>query len=138
MRLVIMLLKRQNITVTELKNKIPEVSALIYINRYNTYIQNLIHVNQYNTYKQQSVAKTMGKTAIWTILCFYPLPTLNNVEKQWAKVASSYVMGSQHCVGGEGEFYILFFQIPIIFCHRQWNLQKEKKNKVLYMLFQKT
>ena len=38
MRLVIMLLKRQNITVTELKNKIPEVSALIYINRYNTYI----------------------------------------------------------------------------------------------------
>lgn len=64
MRLVIMLLKRQNITVTELKNKIPEVSALIYINRYNTYIQNLIHVNQYNTYKQQSVAKTMGKTSI--------------------------------------------------------------------------
>ena len=44
----------------------------------------------------------MGKTAIWEILCFYPLPPLNNVENQRAKFASSYVMGSQHCIGGEG------------------------------------
>ena len=28
----------------------------------------------------QSVTKIMGKTAIWTILCFSPLPPLNNVE----------------------------------------------------------
>ena len=33
-----------------------------------------------------------------------PLPLLNNVEKQRAKVASSYVMGFRYCVGGEGEF----------------------------------
>ena len=46
----------------------------------------------------------MGKTAIRTILCFYPVPPLNNVEKQIAKVASSYVTASQHCIGGEGRF----------------------------------
>ena len=46
----------------------------------------------------------MGKTAIRAISCFSPLPPLNNVEKQGAKLASSYVMGLQHCVGGEGGF----------------------------------
>ena len=46
----------------------------------------------------------MGKTAIWAISCFYPLPPLNNVEKQRGKFASSYVMGSQHCIGREGDF----------------------------------
>ena len=46
----------------------------------------------------------MGKTAISAISCFYSLPPLNKVEKQRAKFASSYVMGSQHCVGGEGDF----------------------------------
>ena len=46
----------------------------------------------------------MEKTAIWAISCSYPLPALNNVEKQRARLASSYVMGSQHCVGGEGDF----------------------------------
>ena len=30
----------------------------------------------------QSVTIIMGKTAIWTILCFYPFPPINNVEKQ--------------------------------------------------------
>ena len=30
----------------------------------------------------QSVTKIMGKTAIWTILCFSPLPPLNHVEEQ--------------------------------------------------------
>ena len=52
----------------------------------------------------QSVKKIMRKTAIWEISCFYPLPPLNNVEKQRAKVASSYIIGSQHCIGGEGDF----------------------------------
>ena len=46
----------------------------------------------------------MGKTAIWTILYFSPVPSLNNVEDQSAKLASSNVIGSQHCIGGEGEF----------------------------------
>ena len=54
--------------------------------------------------KLQSMTKLMGKTAIWAISCFYPLPTLNNVEKQQAKLAPSHVMGSQHCIGGKGDF----------------------------------
>ena len=33
-----------------------------------------------------------------------PLTPLNNIEKQWAKLASVNVMGSQHCIGGKGEF----------------------------------
>ena len=49
--------------------------------------------NHWNT-NQQSVTKFMGKTAIWTIFCFSFLPSLNNVEEQWAKVAPSDVMGS--------------------------------------------
>ena len=48
--------------------------------------------------------KIMGKTASWITSCFYPLTPLNNVKKQWAKLVSSYVMGSQHCIGGEGDF----------------------------------
>ena len=53
---------------------------------------------------RRSMTKIMGKTAIWKILCFYPLPPLNNVEIQRAKRVSSYIMGSQHCNGGEGGF----------------------------------
>ena len=30
---------------------------------------------------RQSVTKIIEKTAIWAISCFYPLPPLNNVEK---------------------------------------------------------
>ena len=46
----------------------------------------------------------MGKTDIGTILYFYYLPSLNNVEKQSAKVASIDAVGWQHCIGGEREF----------------------------------
>ena len=46
----------------------------------------------------------MGETGIWAISCFYLLPHLNNVEKQGAKLASSCVMGPQHCIGEEGDF----------------------------------
>ena len=46
----------------------------------------------------------MGKTVIWAISCFYLLPLPTNVEKQQAKLASTYVMGSQDCIGGEGDF----------------------------------
>ena len=53
---------------------------------------------------RQSVTKIMGKTVIWTILIFPPLPPLNNIEDQWAKLSSSNAIGSQHCIGGEGEF----------------------------------
>ena len=53
---------------------------------------------------RHSVTKNMRKTAIWAISCLYPLPPLNNVEEQQAKVASSCVMDSQRCIGGEGDF----------------------------------
>ena len=58
------------------------------------------------------MTKFMGKTGIWTILCFYPRPHVNIVEKQQAKVSSSHVMGSQYCIGGEGEFYTHFLKFP--------------------------
>ena len=60
----------------------------------------------------ESVTKIMGKTAVWTILCFSPLPRRNNVEEQQAKLASRNVIGSQHCIGGEGEFQTLFLKFP--------------------------
>ena len=44
----------------------------------------------------------MAKTGFWTTSCFYP--PLNNVEKQQAKLTSSNVMGSQHCIQGEEDF----------------------------------
>ena len=45
----------------------------------------------------------MGKSTIWTIMCFSPLPFLKNVEEQREKLGSSNVIGSQHCIGSEGE-----------------------------------
>ena len=54
----------------------------------------------------------MGKTAILTILYFYPLPPLDIVEKQSANLAWSYVIGWQHCIEGEGQFEIHFLKFP--------------------------
>ena len=48
---------------------------------------------------RKSVSKFMGKTAIWTVFCFPPLSPLNNVEENLLSV-----IGSQHCIGGEGKF----------------------------------
>ena len=59
----------------------------------------------------------MGKTVIWTILCFYLLPILNNVEKQLVKVASIYVRGSKNYIGREREFqthFLKFLQFFVI------------------------
>ena len=75
----------------------------------------------------QSVTKIMGKAAIWTISCFYSVPALNNVEKQWAKLASSHVMGSRHCEMGQGRCLNRLFKIPIIFCH--WLSEIYPKNR---------
>ena len=49
----------------------------------NKYMKNYNN-NEESSYIQylQSVTKIMGKTAIRTISCFYPLPPLNNVEKE--------------------------------------------------------
>ena len=46
----------------------------------------------------------MGKTAIWAISSSSAFAPLNNVEKHRAKFVSSYAMGLQHCIGGEGDF----------------------------------
>ena len=76
----------------------------------------ILHL-RFSNFFRQSVTKIMGKTAIRDISCFSPLPPLNNVEKQSAKLASSYITGLQHCVVGEGLFLNRLFKIPIIFCH---------------------
>ena len=58
----------------------------------------------FSDFFRQSVIKIMGKTVTLAISCFCPLPPLNNVEKQPAKLVSSHVMGSQHCIRGKGDF----------------------------------
>ena len=45
----------------------------------------------------QSLTNIIGKTFIGTIVCFSPYSPFNNF-------ASSNVIGSQHCIGGEGQF----------------------------------
>ena len=80
--------------------------------------------------------KNYLKAAISTILCFCPLPRPNNVEKQLAKLASSYVVGLQHCIGGEGGFLNTLFRFSIIFCHWLSEIYQKQKDEVLYMLSQ--
>ena len=53
---------------------------------------------------RQSLTKITGKTAIWTIVCFSLLLPVKNVEEQWAKLASSNVIASQHYIGRQDEF----------------------------------
>ena len=77
----------------------------------------------------QSVAKIMGETAIWTISWFYPLPPLNTVERQRAKIALSYVIGWQHCIRGEGGFLNTLFKITIIICHWLSEIYKKKNER---------
>ena len=45
-----------------------------------------------------------GKNCYLDNFVFLSPPPLKNVEEQWAKLASSNVMDSQHCIGGEREF----------------------------------
>ena len=51
---------------------------------------NILHLI-FKFFFRQSVTKIMGKTAF-------------SITWKRAKVATSYVMGSQHCIGGEGKF----------------------------------
>ena len=70
---------------------------------------------------------------------FLPPSPLNNVEKQCAKRVSSYVMGLQDCIGGEGEFLDRLFKIFIIFYHWLSEIcQKCMNDEILCMLFQIT
>ena len=63
----------------------------------------------------QSVTKIMGKTAIWPILCFYPLLPLNNV-KTMSISCVKLCYGFDYCIRGR-EILNTLFKIPIIFCH---------------------
>ena len=45
-------------------------------------IYNLMWLMKAGGINLQSVTKIMGKTAIWTVLSFSPLPPLKNVEEQ--------------------------------------------------------
>ena len=74
-----------------------------------------------------SVAKIMGKTAIWAFSCFYSPPTLNNVEKQRAELPWSYAMVLQHSIKWDGDFLNIIFRIPIIFCHWLSEIYKKKE-----------
>ena len=72
---------------------------------------NLNSLNAYMTWQQQVVQHIMSGYSQWQKLCgncylenfafLSPSPS-NNVEEQWAKLASSNV--KQHCIGGEREF----------------------------------
>ena len=66
--------------------------------------------------------KITRKTAIWTIPCFYPLPSLNNVGKQWEKL-----MGSKHFIGGDGGFLNTLSKTSIIFCRSLSEIYKKRK-----------
>ena len=47
---------------------------------FKTNNRKILHVSL-SVFFRQSMIKIMGKTAIWTFLCFHPLPPLSNVEK---------------------------------------------------------
>ena len=56
--------------------------------------------------------KNYGKNCYLNNSVFLSLSTLKNVEEQWAKLASSNAIGSQHCIGGEGKFWTHFLKFP--------------------------
>ena len=84
-----------------------------------------------------SVTKIMRKIAVWRILCFSPLSSLNNVEEQLAKLASSHVIFFQHFIWGEGKFYMHFLKFPY-FVTDCLKFTKPKKEGFRCMLFQIT
>ena len=51
-----------------------------------------------------AVTKLWEKPLLEQFSVFCPLPSLKNVEKQSANLASIYVMAFQHCIGEEGDF----------------------------------
>ena len=66
---------------------------------------------------------------------FQPLFPLSNVEKQWAKVASKYVMVWQYCIGGRGGILNTIFKIAIIFRHwlSKFTKRKEKSGSMHFV-----
>ena len=66
----------------------------------------------------QSISdKNYGKNCYLDNFLFLPPFPINNIENKWAKILSSDVMSSHHCIGGEGGLLNTFFKFPIIFFH---------------------
>ena len=57
----------------------------------------------FETFSDNQWQKLWEKLLFGQIL-FLPTFPLNTDEKKWAKFMSSDVMGSQHYIGGEGDF----------------------------------
>ena len=66
-----------------------------------------------HTKAKKSVTKIMRETAFWTTSCFYP--PLNNVEKQWAKLVSSYASIQPFSYPTTLFFYLFY----LTFCPQQ-------------------
>ena len=86
-----------------------------------------ITTKMYLKYDLESVTKIMERLLFGQFHVSAPPPPFNNVERQWAKAASSYSMASQHCIGAEGRFLTTNFKIPTTFCH--WLSEIYKKIK---------
>ena len=82
--------------------------------KYNTIPYHTIpyHTIPYHTVPYICFQKTSDKICLVPTL--FPLLTM---LKKWTKLASSFVMGFQHCIGGEGVVLNTLFKITIIFCH---------------------
>ena len=92
----------------------------------------LIFYDSYYTQKRPLIFsdKNYGKTCYLDNFMFLALSLLNNIKNHWAKLASTYAMGLQHCVRSEGEFLNKLLNILIIFCHWLSQIYKKKKWKV--------
>ena len=53
---------------------------------------------------QTTSEKNYGKRAYLCNFVFLPPSPLKNVREQQGKLASSHLIGSQHCIGEEGDF----------------------------------
>ena len=79
----------------------------------------------------QSATKIMGETAIWTILCFYPVPLLTMLRNNDQKLFQAMLWVRNIIQGKRGNFKHTFRNSHYIFTLIVWNLQKEKFFQVI-------
>ena len=115
--------------VTFLCKTVKVLSSFEHCKRFTT-----VSDSHYTCHKMQifhfhlhSVTKIIETTAIRTMSWFYTLFSLDNAEKQGVKLASSYVMGPLHCIGGQGVFLNKVFKITITLCHWLFEIFKAKE-----------
>ena len=96
-------------------------SPLCLIHHYTCHKMQIFHFHLH------SVTKIIETTAVRTMSWFYTLFSLDNAEKQGVKLASSYVMGLLHCIGGQGVFLNKVFKITITLCHWLSEIFKAKE-----------